>query len=223
MLKIALLGAESTGKTQLANGISAALRSQGHSVSHIPETLRLWCDAAGRTPRAHEQPALAQMHTARIAQAPSATFLIADTTALMTAVYSDLLFGDDTLYARALEQQRGFDLTLVMGLDLPWVADSQRDGPHSQGPVDASLRAALARGNLPYQVVYGKNQNRTRNALNAIESIATHAGNISAAGLFSLNIGSPKAPPVAEPWFWNCEKCSDPACEHRLFTGLLNH
>ncbi len=213
MIKIALLGAESTGKTQLATALTATLRSQGHSVSPISETLRLWCDAAGRTPRADEQAAIAQAHTERIAQAPDATYLLADTTALVTAVYSELLFGDDSLYAAALEQQRHFDLTLVMGLDLPWVADPLRDGPHSRAPVDAALRAALARANLPYQVVYGKDQARTTNALHAIEKVAAHADGISARGRFSLK---------SSPWAWNCEKCSDPECEHRLFTGLLH-
>ena len=208
-----MLGAESTGKTQLAQGLTACLRSQGHSVSYIPEYLRLWCDDAGRTPHADEQQGIAQTQTAQIALAPDAMYLVADTTALMTAVYSDLLFGDDSLYAPALAQQRGFDLTLVMGLDLPWAADPQRDGPHSRTPVEAALRAALARGNLAYQVVYGKDQTRTQNALHAIELIATNAGEISAKGRFSSKNAR---------WAWDCEKCSDPACEHRLFTELLH-
>lgn len=213
-----MLGAESTGKTHLAEAITATLRNQGHSVSHIPETLRIWCNESGRTPRADEQKAIAQTHTERIATAPGSTYLVADTTALMTAIYSDLLFGDNTLYAMALEQQRGFDLTLVMGLDLPWAADSQRDGPHSRAPVDAALRIALARGALPYQVVYGKDQTRTLNALNAlnaIESIARRTPGVSAGSRFSSK--------NAASWTWNCEKCSDPECEHRLFSGLLNH
>lgn len=209
-----MLGAESTGKTQMATAITATLRSQGHSVSPISETLRLWCDAAGRTPRADEQQGIAQAHTERIAQAPEATYLIADTTALMTAVYSDVLFGDPSLYAAALEQQKHFDLTLVMGLDLPWAADPLRDGPHSRTPVDTALRAALARGNVPYQVVYGKDQARTRNALHAIEKIATNAGATGGQARFSSK--------NATPWTWNCEKCSDPECEHRLFTALLH-
>lgn len=213
LIKIALLGAESTGKTQLALGLTAGLRRQGHTVSHIPEYLRLWCDTAGRTPRADEQSAIAQTQTAQIAQAPSSTYLVADTTALMTAVYSDVLFGDASLYASALNQQRTFDLTLVMGLDLPWAADPQRDGPYSRAPVDAALRAALAQGNLAYQVVYGKDHARTQNALHAIESIATSVGSISARGRFSSKNSR---------WAWDCEKCSDPACEHRLFTDLLH-
>jgi len=209
-----LLGAESTGKTQLAEALTAALRSQGHSVSHIPEYLRLWCDIAGRTPRADEQLAIADAQTVRIASAPAATYLIADTSALATAVYSDLLFGDDSLYAMALEQQRGFDLTLLMGLDLPWTPDAQRDGPHSQTPLDTRMRAALVRGNLPYQVVYGRGLARSQNALHAIESIAAGADGTSARGRFSSKINV--------PWVWTCEKCSDPECEHQLFSGLLH-
>ena len=208
-----MLGAESTGKTQLAEAITANLRSQGHSVYPVPETLRQWCDQTGRTPRADEQWDIAKAHTAHIVQAPDATYLVADTTALMTAIYSDLLFGDRSLYAYALEQQRSFDLTLVMGLDLPWTADPLRDGPHSRAPVDAALRAALSRENLPYQVVYGKDQVRNTNALHAIKSIAFSAGAISARGRFLSKT----------PWTWNCEKCSDPECEHKLFSGLLHH
>ena len=204
-----MLGAESTGKTQLAEAITAALCSQGHSVAHIPEYLRLWCDNAGRTPRAGEQWRIADAQTARIAQASTATYLVADTTALMTAVYSELLFADDALYPAALEQQRSFDLTLVMGLDLPWVADSQRDGAHSREPVNALLRTALARGGIPYQVVYGHGPARVQNALHAIDSIAGSKA-------------SHRPSKSLAAWSWNCEKCSDPECEHRLFSDLLN-
>lgn len=210
MIKIALLGAESTGKTQLAADLAAALSSRGQQVLVVSEYLRAWCDQHGRTPRADEQAAIAQVQTAHIAQAPaSATHLIADTTALMTAVYSELLFGDDSLYARALEQQRRFDLTLLMGLDLPWVADSQRDGAYSREPVNALLRTALARGSIPYQVVYGHGPARVQNALHAIDSIAGSKA-------------SHRPSKSLAAWSWNCEKCSDPECEHRLFSDLLN-
>jgi nicotinamide riboside kinase len=214
VLKIALLGAESTGKTQLAQALADSLRARGHSIALVPEWLRTWCDQAGRTPRADEQRAIAQTQAAHIAQIPPHTdYLLADTTALMTAVYSELLFGDDTLYPYAWEQQRGFDLTLVTGLDLPWVADGlQRDGQHMREPVDACLRAALARGGIAYQVVYGRGSARSAHALNAIDSIAVSVDKSCASGLFSTQ----------KPWTWNCEKCSDPVCEHRLFSGLLN-
>lgn len=214
MFKIALLGAESTGKTQLAQALTDSLRSRGHGVALVPEWLRTWCDQAERTPRANEQLAIAQTQAAHIAQVPASTeYLLADTTPLMTAVYSDLLFGDDTLYPMAWELQRGFDMTLVTGLDLPWVADGlQRDGLHMREPVDAQLRAALARGGIAYQVVYGHGSARSAHAIRAIDSIAANADKSSAGSVYSSQ----------RPWAWNCEKCSDPVCEHRLFSGLLN-
>ena len=41
-MKIALLGAESTGKTQLAGELATLLRTQGKTVAVAPEVLREW-------------------------------------------------------------------------------------------------------------------------------------------------------------------------------------
>ena len=67
--------------------------------------------------------------TSTVTKTPSTRF--ADTTALMIAVYSDLVFADTGLYDDALAAQRRVDLTLVTALDLPWLADGlMRDGAH---------------------------------------------------------------------------------------------
>ena len=42
-MKIALLGAESTGKSRLADELASQLRAQGRSVVVVPEVLREWC------------------------------------------------------------------------------------------------------------------------------------------------------------------------------------
>ena len=212
--RIALLGAESTGKTALAQGIQAHFRAQGIPTALVPEYLRTWCDAAGRTPRPEEQLGIAQEH-ARQATAPTdARLLVADTTPLMVAVYSDFLFGDRSLYPFALEHQRSYDLTLLTGLDLPWVADGlQRDGAHVREPVDQLVRAALDGSGIGYRIIYGSGSARLDNALFAINSEASCVGVLGAQTRFrSENVTS-------RPWA--CEKCSDPDCEHRLFSGLL--
>lgn len=203
-MKIALLGAESTGKTQLAAELAAHLRAAGKSVAVVPEVLREWCQREGRTPRPEEQLPIAQDQERRVDEAAGhADIVIADTTALMVAIYSAMLFEDGTLYQFALERQGSYDLTLLTGLDLPWVADGlQRDGAHAREPVDALIRAALARAQVPYRLVYGSGKERLVNALAAMGESA------------------PSGRP-SRPWTWSCEKCSDPECEHRLFTGLL--
>ncbi len=170
-MKIAILGAESTGKTQLAQTLATHWKAQGHSALWVPEVLREWCEREGRTPAPHEQWSICQEQAQRVLQAPVTDWLVADTTPMMTAIYSDMLFDDASLYDFASAHQRHYDLTLVMALDLPWVADGlQRDGPHVREPVDRLLRAALARGALPYTVIKGRGEQRTLAALAAINS-----------------------------------------------------
>jgi len=141
--------------------------------------------------------------------------VIADTTPLMTAVYSHLLFGDESLYPMALAHQALFDSTLVTGLDLPWVADGlQRDGPQVRGPVDALVRQALERAGIAYRVVYGQGHQRLNNALLALGLSGEDPadGDIRQNAQFAINKGRT---------VWQCNACSDPDCEHSLFSGLL--
>jgi len=212
--RIAIVGAESTGKSWLAQTLTEVLSARGESVQWVHEHLRTWCAREGRTPLPHEQLPIAQAQAAAVLSIASGT-VIADTTPLMTAIYSHHLFGDKSLYPMALEHQRLYHLTLVTGLDIPWVADGlQRDGPHVRSPIDTRVRQALTQTGLGFRVVYGRGLARLNNALLALglapEDEATWQGRTSAQ--FALNRGHTA---------WLCEKCSDPDCEHRLFTGLL--
>jgi len=169
---VALLGAESTGKTTLAAEIGAALAARGIRVEVVAEFLREFCDVHARTPRRDEQTGIAAAQTARIdAAAKRSEVVVADTTALMIAVYSDLVFADTGLYDDALAAQRRVDLTLVTALDLPWQADGlMRDGAHVREPVDAKLRAALARGAVASTTIAGAGPARVAAALAAIDA-----------------------------------------------------
>jgi nicotinamide riboside kinase len=210
---IAVLGAESTGKTELANALARRIGARGTTVMRVGEYLREWCDHEHRTPRPTEQSTIAAEQTRRIEDAAKNGVVVADTTSLMTAVYSDLLFDDTTLYASALAAQRRCAITLLTALDLPWVADGlQRDGPHVREPVDLRVRAALNEAGIPFTVVHGHGHERLANAWNAINSVAASANRTGD----STRFDDPYA-----PWSWACEKCSDSASEHRLFRDLL--
>jgi len=106
-LNIALLGAESSGKSSLAQALVAEIRAIDGAppVVWVPETLRLWCEARGRTPLRHEQADILQLHHTHMTearqQAGQDAWLIADTTPLMTAVYSQHYFSDTSLYTHA--------------------------------------------------------------------------------------------------------------------------
>lgn len=213
-LTIALLGGESSGKTTLAQALHRHLQE----VLHIPtllvsEQLRHWCEAMGRAPRAEEQAARADAQTQRIETArrqPGVRIVIADTTAMVIAAYSELYFNDRSLHPAALAQQRGYALNLLMGLDLPWVADGLfRDSPAVRDATDAVLRRELQGAGIPFQTVYGQGEARLQQAL---RSIGNALGE-------TLVVSDPAWPQGRRPW--NCEKCSDPDCEHQLFTQLI--
>ena len=175
---VTLLGAESTGKTTLAGEIGAALAARGLDVAVVGEALREFCDVNARPPRRDEQSAIATTQSERIdAAARSHDIVVADTSAVMIAVYSDFVFGDRGLYASALAAQRRCELTLVTALDLPWQADGlQRDGAHVRAPVDVLLRSALADAQIAFTTVAGVGSERVAAALRAIDAaLATRA------------------------------------------------
>jgi nicotinamide riboside kinase len=211
--RIALLGAESTGKTTLCRDLAAHLAAHGLHAVAVPEVLREWCAAAGRPPRPGEQLAIAREQERRVdAAAATADFVIADTSALMVAIYAGMLFEDGALYRFAVERQCAYDGTLVTGLDLPWVADGlHRDPAQPREPVDALVRSLLQRAGVPFQVVYGEGAQRLRSALQALET----------AGVLPAGIAPrPQDAGALGLWVATCEKCSDPECEHRLFSRL---
>ena len=208
-MKIAIVGAESTGKTQLALQMTAHFQSTGRATRMVGEFLREWCEREQRTPLASEQGAIAREQARRIDATQDIAQTIADTTPLMTAIYSDLLFDDSSLYDFALQHQRRYDLTLLTALDLPWVADGlQRDGPHVRPEVDRLVRQALDRAGIHYHVVHGQGQQRLARALTIVE----HARQ------------RPADPPPDDhrEWVWHCAQCGNAHCEHRLFKALLS-
>ena len=202
-LKIAVLGAECTGKTSLVAALQAHWQARGAQVLIAEEVLRFWCAQRGRTPLAHEQQAIAQAQADLAENAAHADYLVADTSPLMTAIYSDVLFQDSSLYPFALHHQRIYQHTLVTGLDLPWQADGiQRDGPAMRAQIDARLRQVLQRAGLAFSMVYGQGAQRLAGALAMLEP------------------GTALAPQASRNWRWLCDKCSDADCEHRLFSDL---
>jgi nicotinamide riboside kinase len=204
-VKIALVGAESTGKTTLARALAAHFAAEGRRAVVVDEALRAWCEREGREPRPEEQLSIAQEQQRRVDDAAlGADIVIADTTALLVAIYGGLLFADDPVLRFALDRQRAFELTLVTGLDLPWVDDGLHRDVASRERVDQLVRSLLEQAGIAYRVVYGTGEERLRNALACLPD--------------------PLRPPDTSPqrtWTWQCDKCSDPECEHRLFTSLV--
>lgn len=211
---IAILGAESTGKTTLAHALALELRALGSRAVVVREYLREFCDARGCTPQPHEQAAIAAEQWRRtLAAAQDGSTVVADTTPLMIALYSQFLFGDESLREGALALHKLCRHTLLTGLDLPWQADGlQRDGPQVREPVDALVRSALADASLPHSVIYGSGPARTAAALAAVRPA------LGLPGQFEPAPDSAAVPPHAGSRLsLRCRECLVPDCEHLSF------
>ncbi|GIX23626.1 MAG: ATP-binding protein [Caldimonas manganoxidans] len=208
---IALLGAESTGKTDLARGLAARACALGFKAQAVEEYLREFCDRHARTPRPEEQAHIAEEQTRRILAAAAAHELVfADTTAVMTAVYSDVLFDDASLYEAAFQAHRHCSLTLLTGLDLPWTPDGiQRDGPHMRAPVDERLRRRLLTAGVAFSVIYGLDDQRLEAAWRVVETALRAQGRLNPSAA-----AADEEPRLRlRPW---CRECLVPECEHLL-------
>ena len=128
--RICLHGPESTGKSTLGTRLAAEL---GCEV--VPEYGRAYCEAHGTDIGVSELVHIAQTQdTMNNAAAARATelglgFVLFDTDPLITAVWSDMMFGATAGYMRDayFNAFDGFaDLYLLLDIDLPFVDDGLR-------------------------------------------------------------------------------------------------
>ncbi len=158
MRRVAILGAESTGKTTLAGQLQRAI---GGVV--VPEVLRAWVDAHSRTPEAHEQREIMrlQIEAENTICAEGKKTCFCDTTPLTIAVNSVLYFNDASLLPDASAHHRGYALTLLAMPDIKWVADGrQRDGIDLQARHHTLLIDTLHGHNIAFTEVSGSGEMR---------------------------------------------------------------
>jgi hypothetical protein len=90
------------------------------------------------------------------------------------------------------------------GVDLSWKA------------ADKATRAALCKADAAYQVIYGNDDESLEQLIRAIEKLCT----VPPVNTVPAH-RKPRNTDDAAAWMWLCDKCSDPQCEHRLLTDLL--
>lgn len=164
---VAVIGAECTGKTELCEAL--AHRLPGLTFT---EVLRQFVRRTGRAPTQQEQRLVMAEQRAveegllNRARASGHRWLLADSVPLMTAVYSQVYFQDESLLAEALSHHARYDATLVCADDLPWVADpGQRDGEAFRQAAQRLLLGHVAHHLPDALVVSGQGESRVQLAL----------------------------------------------------------
>jgi NadR type nicotinamide-nucleotide adenylyltransferase len=153
--RVAILGAESSGKSTLAEALAAH-----YATLWVPEYLREFVDVNQRVPFEHEQILIGTTQRAREAQATAdaaaRSYVFCDTTPLMTAIYSRYCFGKVDAPLALLAQSQRYDVTLVAAPDCPWIADGlQRVSDAARQAIHAIVVQTLADMGIDYLLVDG--------------------------------------------------------------------
>ena len=171
--RIAILGAESSGKSTLAATLAERL-----GTVWVPEYLREFVEKEGRVPVAGDQFLIASTQVAREheAAARAKRVMVCDTTPLMTVLYSRHYFDGEDAPLAALAAATRYDLTLVTAPDTPWVADGlQRESEAVRQRVYQLLLGELAARRIPHHILHGTLAQRMAQAMPLIERAIANA------------------------------------------------
>lgn len=171
VLRVAVLGAESSGKSTLCEALASV-----HDTLWVPEYLREFVETQGRVPFEADQFGIARTQREREDAAAAAVaarggrLLFCDTTPLMTALYSRVYWDRVDTQLAALAAVHDYALTLVTAPDTPWIADGlMRESEEVRARVYAMVVNELDARGIPFVLVEGSLPQRVRQVEQALK------------------------------------------------------
>lgn len=169
LLRVVLIGSESTGKTTLAAELAVH-----YGTIWSPEFARAYADRkpGPLDPSDVEPIAHGQIAGEDEAARRASRLLILDTDLLSTVVYSRHYYARCPDWVEKAARRRLADLYLLHHPDVPWVADgAQRDRPQAREQVHASLLGILEAARARYVDVRGPWSERRAAAVAAVDAL----------------------------------------------------
>jgi HTH-type transcriptional regulator, transcriptional repressor of NAD biosynthesis genes len=176
-LRVALLGTESTGKTTLAERLAKRF-----GTVMVEEFGRPYCEtrpAMSLEPVDFEVIAWAQAVLEDEAAEDANCVLICDTELHTTATWSDLVVGSRPDWLTAAARARHYDLVLLLGDDVPWIADGTRVLQDRRAEHTRRLREELDAAGRHYVVLSGEFSERGREAERLVAALLENRGSSS--------------------------------------------
>lgn len=166
ILKIAITGPESTGKSMLAEQLA-----KHFNTVWIPECAREYIDTLHRKYNQDDilNIAKAQLESENRILAKADHFLFCDTEFLVTKIWSEHAFGKCDPWILNKFSTHIYDLYLLMNIDLPWEFDPQREHPHKREYFFNLYLNELSSRKLPFKIISGIGEHRLANSIKIIK------------------------------------------------------
>ncbi len=171
MLRIALTGPESTGKSTLSQQLAAHYHARW-----VPEYARAYL--AGRRPPyvLADLEAIARGQLAAEEEAATGDVLFCDTDLLVIKIWAGHAFGHcPDWIARRVARPR-YDLVLLLGIDVPWEPDPLREHPHLRQHFYDLFRDELTAAGARFAEVWGPPARRFAEARRLVDALLLRGG-----------------------------------------------
>ncbi len=168
LIRIAITGPESTGKSFLARQLS-----EHYKTLWVPEFARDYIDNLNRPYNEDDIPIIAknQMKNEDELAEKANKILFCDTELIVTKIWSQFKYRYCDNWILENVESHVYDLYLLCNIDLPWEYDPQREHPDMREKLFNLYVNELESYNFPYAVISGMNQKRLKNAITEVVKI----------------------------------------------------
>ncbi len=165
--KIAILGPESTGKSQLTEELAAYYNSV-----YVKEFARSFLSGLGRPYNQNDLLHIAkkQQENSIFWERKADGYLFVDTELIVIKIWSEFKYKNVHPWILNELKKQDFDLYLLTDIDLPWEYDPLREHPNQRERLLNIFIKELVKRNLPYFKISGQGKERTLNAIKAIDN-----------------------------------------------------
>ena len=165
IIKIAIVGPESTGKSVLAESLA-----DYYTTTWVPEYAREYLNMIDRpyTKDDLEIIAMEQLSLENRLEEKANRLLICDTTLLVIRIWCEFKYRNCPEWILEEVKHRYYDLHLLMATDIPWVPDPQREHPHEREYFYDLYRRELDKLGVEYARISGTHEERVKCAVEHI-------------------------------------------------------
>jgi nicotinamide riboside kinase len=163
MIRVAITGPESSGKTRLASDLS-----RQYDVDFVPEYAREYLLQLGRKYEQHDLDQIAKAQWQLIQDHQDRKPLIADTEMLVLHTWSTVKYGACSPFIENALLTQEFDLYILCDVDIPWEYDPLREHEHDRDELFHRYYKKLRELKLNFIIVKGTPEERLEQALLAI-------------------------------------------------------
>ena len=165
MIRIAITGPESSGKTSLAEQLA-----KHFSADLITEFARTYLEAQDGKYTKSDLPIIASGHLSNIIKSQNSIQII-DTDFIGMKIWSDYRFQNTEESIIELIHQNTFDAHILCTPDIPWEEDPLRENQHDRDVLFELFQQELQAFNKEYIVVAGSHDNRFKESVSYVQAL----------------------------------------------------